>query len=143
MKSKTTAGVLSIIFGEWGIHHFYLGNIGKGLGYAIVWVLFCWTIAVPVILAIIAIIEGIALLCKDQTEFDMQYNNGHSSVYSGQQQNIVTQQSQVAVQQPTTTEHETHSKSKAEQLVELKSLLDHGVLTQEEFDSEKQKVLKS
>ena len=33
------------------------------------------------------------------------------------------------------------SKSKAEQLRELKSLLDEGILTQEEFDAEKKTIL--
>lgn len=141
MKDKTTAGILAIIFGEWGIHCFYLGKTGKGLAYLLIWFLLCWTIVIPIILAIIAIIEGIVLLCKDQDEFDIQYNNGRSSVYVGQQQYIAPQHPQTQVQQPSVTENKKQPKSKAEQLVELKNLLDNGVLTQEEFDSEKQKIL--
>ena len=33
MKSKTTAGILGIIFGEIGAHWFYLGKPGKGALY--------------------------------------------------------------------------------------------------------------
>lgn len=40
-----------------------------------------------------------------------------------------------------TTESSEPSKSKAEQLRELKSLLDEGILTQEEFDAEKKLIL--
>ena len=39
------------------------------------------------------------------------------------------------------TETQEQSKSKAEQLRELKSLLDEGILTQEEFDAEKKTIL--
>lgn len=36
-----------------------------------------------------------------------------------------------------------HEKNKAEQLRELKNLLDESVLTQEEFDAEKKRILSS
>lgn len=39
------------------------------------------------------------------------------------------------------TSRETEGKTKAEQLRELKSLLDEGILTQEEFDAEKKRIL--
>lgn len=39
------------------------------------------------------------------------------------------------------TGKETEGKTKAEQLRELKSLLDEGILTQEEFDTEKKRIL--
>ena len=39
------------------------------------------------------------------------------------------------------SETQDSSKSKAEQLRELKSLLDEGILTQEEFDAEKKTIL--
>src|SRR5690554_3028666 len=38
-KSKTTAGLLAIFLGAFGIHKFYLGRTGMGILY----LLFCWT----------------------------------------------------------------------------------------------------
>lgn len=64
MKSKSTAVLFAIILGGLGIHHFYLGDTKKGLCYLIPWVLFCWTLAIPIILWIIETIEGISLVCK-------------------------------------------------------------------------------
>lgn len=143
MKDKTTAGIFAILLGGLGIHWFYLGRPVRGIIYLLLFILLFWTTFVPIIIAIICLIEGIMFLCKNQDEFDIQYNNGRSSVYVGQQQYIASQHPQTQVQQPSVTENKKQPKSKAEQLVELKSLLDNGVLTQEEFDSEKQKILNS
>lgn len=45
------------------------------------------------------------------------------------------------VQNGSNSEHQT--KSRAEQLRELKDLFDDGILTQDEFDSEKKRILQS
>ncbi len=66
LKSKVVAGVLAILLGGLGIHKFYLGQIGKGVLY----ILFCWTY-IP---AIIALIEGIMILCKSDADFEAKYN---------------------------------------------------------------------
>jgi TM2 domain-containing membrane protein YozV len=66
MRSKTTAGVLALFLGGIGVHHFYLGNRGRGLLY----LLFCWT-AIPVILAFI---EAIMLFTMSDDRFDAKYN---------------------------------------------------------------------
>jgi TM2 domain-containing membrane protein YozV len=66
MKSKVVAGILGILLGGFGIHHFYLGNIGKG----IIYLLFCWT-GIP---GIIGLIEGILYLIKTDEEFNRLYN---------------------------------------------------------------------
>ena len=165
MKSKTTAGILAIFVGWLGIHHFYLGNKSKGLLYLIIQVS-CFFGAfiigplllsimgigalimglswiVSVLLGVIGFIEGIVLLCKDQNDFDIKYNDGISSVYTGQYQHAAPQQPQAAPRQQAETDGGNKSKSKAEQLVDLKKLLDNGVLTQEEFDDEKRKILNS
>lgn len=64
-KSKTTAGILGILLGGFGVHHFYLGNTGRG----IIYLLFCWTY-IP---GIIGLIEGISYLLKSDSEFAAQH----------------------------------------------------------------------
>ena len=97
----------------------------------------------------IGFIEGIVLLCKDQEAFDDEYNDGVSpyTQYYQQQQYAAPQQPQQheapQPQQQTPAGNAGQGKSKTEQLLELKQLLDGGILTQEEFDTEKQKILNS
>ena len=64
-KDKLTAGLLGMLVGSLGIHHFYLGNIGAG----ILSVLFCWTY-IP---ALIGFIQGIIFLCMSDEEFQRRH----------------------------------------------------------------------
>lgn len=66
LKSKTTAGILGILLGGWGIHKFYLGKTGMGILY----ILFCWTY-VP---AIIGLIEGIMYLTSNEENFQLKHH---------------------------------------------------------------------
>ena len=54
--NKAVYCVLALLLGGVGAHKFYAGKTGTGICY----LLFCWT-AIP---AVIALIEGIAALCK-------------------------------------------------------------------------------
>ena len=63
--SKTLIGVLAILFGAYGIHHFFLGHIKRG----ILSILFCWTF-VP---TVFSIIEGIQILCMSEEQFQRKY----------------------------------------------------------------------
>lgn len=63
-KSNVTAGVLAILLGGFGIHYFYVGNIGLG----ILFLLLCWT-GIP---SIIALITGILWL-TDEEGFNRKY----------------------------------------------------------------------
>ena len=65
MKSKTTAIILCLFLGAFGIHKFYLGQIGKG----IIYILFCWTY-IP---ALLALIEGIQILSMTDEKFNEKY----------------------------------------------------------------------
>lgn len=66
MKSSTTAGILAILFGGFGVHKFYMGRVGNGLLY----LLFCWT-GIP---EIIGFIEGIIYLTMDNEKaFNKKY----------------------------------------------------------------------
>lgn len=65
-KSRTTAGILAIILGNFGAHHFYLRRPGLGILYLI----FFWT-WIP---SVIGFIEGIIYLCMSDRDFDQKYN---------------------------------------------------------------------
>lgn len=64
-KNRTTAAILGIILGGFGVHHFYLGNSGKGILY----LLFCWT-SIP---TIVGFVEGIIYLTQSDEEFASKY----------------------------------------------------------------------
>lgn len=64
-KNRMTAAILAIVLGIFGVHHFYLGNTGKGILYLI----FFWTY-IP---AIIGFIEGILFLTQSDEEFASKY----------------------------------------------------------------------
>ena len=59
--NKNAAGVLSILFGHFGIGHFYTGQILRG----VLDIIFCWT-TIP---TIIGIVEGVVWLCESENEF--------------------------------------------------------------------------
>lgn len=67
IKSKTTAAILAILLGGFGIHKFYLGKTAAGVLY----LLFFWTF-IP---AIVALIEGIIYLTMSgsDAEFTLKY----------------------------------------------------------------------
>lgn len=67
MKNKVVAGLLGIFLGGFGVHKFYLGQIGLG----VVYLLFCWT-TIP---GIIGFIEGIIYIATSDENFDKKYNN--------------------------------------------------------------------
>jgi TM2 domain-containing membrane protein YozV len=64
-KNKTTAGILALLLGGFGVHKFYLGKVGMGLLY----LFFCWT-CIP---AIAAVIEGILYLGSTDEAFERKY----------------------------------------------------------------------
>ena len=66
MKKRTTAAVLAFFVGGIGGHHWYLGNIGRG----VVYLLFCWTL-IP---AFISFIEFVLFLISDDAAFNAKYN---------------------------------------------------------------------
>ncbi len=66
MKNKVTAGLLAFFLGIFGVHRFYLGQVGKG----IVYLLFCWT---PIIW-IISMIDFIVFLAMGEKSFNYKYN---------------------------------------------------------------------
>ncbi|MFK7948470.1 MAG: NINE protein [Saprospiraceae bacterium] len=66
MKSKVATGVLAFFVGVFGVHRFYLGEVGKGILYAIFfWFPLTW---------LIAFIDGIIFLTMDDDDFNYKYN---------------------------------------------------------------------
>jgi len=63
MKDKNVTAILALFLGYFGVHRFYLGQIGLGLLYFI-----------PVVGIILAFIDFIAFLSMDQDVFDIKYN---------------------------------------------------------------------
>jgi TM2 domain-containing membrane protein YozV len=119
MKSKIVAALLAFFLGGLGIHKFYLGQSGAG----IIYLLFCWTL-IP---GIIAFFEFIGLLLTSDQVFDARYN-GVSSINASYVNNTIQQES---------------SKDKAATLAELKNLYDSGVITAEEYEAKRRKILDS
>ena len=64
-RNKWIAIIIAFFFGSFGVHKFYLGQIGWG----IVYLLFCWT-GIP---AIIGIIESVLYLTMSDAEFAAKY----------------------------------------------------------------------
>lgn len=74
MKNRTTAAILALFLGGFGIHRFYLGAPVRGFMY----LLFCWTL-VP---AILGFFTALRLLAMSDREFNAAYNRGVTVVYS-------------------------------------------------------------
>jgi TM2 domain-containing membrane protein YozV len=69
-KSKTTAGLLAILLGGFGVHRFYLGQ-----WWGVFYLLFFWA-WIP---GIVALIEGIVFLCTSQGKWESKYGRAGPS----------------------------------------------------------------
>jgi len=79
-KQKVLAGVLGIILGGFGAHHFYLGSMGAGgilAGvFVLGWVTSCLGVGILLIPipGLVGLVEGIMILVMPDAEFDARYN---------------------------------------------------------------------
>jgi TM2 domain-containing membrane protein YozV len=64
-KSRIAAALLAFFLGGFGVHKFYLGQVGMGILYLV----FCWTF-IP---AVIAFIECILLLLMSDQKFNQRF----------------------------------------------------------------------
>ena len=77
-KSKSTAGILSIFFGCFGVARFYVGDIGLGLLYLLLTVvisLFSFGLGFIFIGSLLCIIDLLYFACMSEHTFNRKYNH--------------------------------------------------------------------
>jgi len=124
-KSKGVAYLLLIFLGWLGVHRFYLGKVGTGI-------LYFFTLG----------LLGFGLLYDLFTlgnQVDV-YNLMRGNLLGGSQNNNTNNNANnIVVNVP--SQEKVAEKSTSEKLQELAELKDRGILSQEEFDSEKKKII--
>lgn len=70
-KSRGVAALLAILLGTLGIHYFYCGKNGAGIGFLLVSLLSCGILGA--VTAILALISGIKMFCMTNEQFDQTY----------------------------------------------------------------------
>jgi TM2 domain-containing membrane protein YozV len=128
MKDKNTAGIYALLLGSFGVHRFYLGSPVTGL----IYLFFCWTF-IP---AMLGVIEGIQLLSMSKEAFDAKYNGLLLAPPVPSAQNIV-----VNVQNALPGAGVAPAVDPLEQIRRLHELKVAGALTEEEFATEKARLL--
>ena len=73
MKNKYVAAAMAFFFGTFGVHKFYLKEVGTGIFYVM---LFAMTSRFFPISTFLGIIDGIRYLTMGEKEFDKKYNSG-------------------------------------------------------------------
>jgi TM2 domain-containing membrane protein YozV len=116
-KDKTIAILLVFFLGGIGVHKFYLGETTAG----VIYLIFCWTL-IP---SIIAFFEFIGMLMMSDQTFNARYNG---AIAGGGFQYNLPQES---------------SRDKAAAMAELKGLYDQGIITAEEYETKRRKLLDS
>ena len=125
-KDKTTAGILGILLGGLGIHRMYLGFVGIGL-LQLVLTIFTFGIA-----GLWGFIEGILILVQDDwTDSKGRLLRGNEKGQQAYYEDISS-----GLKPPI-----AGNENKFQQLKELNELKEQGIITQQEFDREKRKLL--
>ncbi|RMG95724.1 MAG: NINE protein [Deltaproteobacteria bacterium] len=127
-KDKNTAALLAFALGGFGAHRFYLGQPGWGL----IYIIFAWTF-IP---SLVAFFEFLNLLFMDPEEFDRRYNGGRT-LYAPMAVAMLPPGIQ-----PGQVPHRDVA-DLAEQIKKLHELRVAGLLTDEEFERQKAKLLDS
>lgn len=70
MKDKNIAGILALFLGSFGVHRFYLGQVGLGILYIVLNVFFFFSF-------FLSLIDAIVFFSQDQDAFDLKYNKEH------------------------------------------------------------------
>jgi len=129
-KSKTVAGILGILVGWTGVHRMYMGYVGIGVLQMVLTIL---TIGVA---GLWGFIEGILILVQDDwTDAQGRLLKGNERGQDAYYQDIADQ-----FKKATTTAPASNS-NKFKELQELNELKEKGIITQEEFDIQKRRIL--
>ncbi len=120
MRNRTAAILICFFGGYFGIHKFYLGKNIQGILYLI----FCWT-CIP---GIISFFEFLGLCFMSDREFDARFNYDTAP-------NALSQGSNYRVA-PSRSKQEATST-----LYELKKLYEDGIITAEEYEVKRRKML--
>ena len=112
VKDKTVAVVLAFFVGGFGVHKFYLGNNLAGVLY----LLFSWTL-IP---SLIAFFDFLGLLFMSEQAFNVQFNGG--TLPGGR---ILRSATDVTAA-----------------LEQLQKLYDKGIITAEEYEEKRLKLLR-
>ena len=78
MKNKTLAGLLALLLGTFGIHRFYLNDIGGGIFY--VFLFFITSKLLFPVSTILGFIEAVRFFNMSNAEFDEKYNKGKKTL---------------------------------------------------------------
>lgn len=151
-SDKTTAGLLALLVGGLGVHKFYLGKSGQGILYFV----FCWT-WIP---AVLGVIEGILYLTMSQQEFDYKYNAGAMMLGYEPEYQAPRQPQQIAqsvtinlpegygpqgvaqgVSQSPAPRQLPQGDDMVARLTKLNELRVAGLLSDQEFQQQKQRIL--
>lgn len=119
-KSRTTAVLWCFFLGGFGAHKFYLNQTSAGITYLLCTLFLFWTVISPIIIFLVCFVEFIQLLIMSDSEFNQKYNQTpEKNLWS-------------------------HNKPKdiTEALQELKKLYEQGIITPEEYEEKRQKLLK-
>jgi TM2 domain-containing membrane protein YozV len=116
MKERTTAIILAFFGGGFGFHKFYLGETVAGIMYLV----FSWTL-IP---SLIAFFEFLGLCFMSDREFSTRYNHQY-----------------LAPPSPSPTIDATTAKDVTGTLYDLKQLYEDGVITAEEYEAKRRKML--
>jgi TM2 domain/Short C-terminal domain len=120
MRNRTAAILICFFGGYFGVHKFYLGQNVQGILYLI----FCWT-CIP---ALISFFEFLGLCFMSDREFDARfnYNPEPNTLAQGSSHRVAPVRSK---QEATST------------LYELKKLYEDGIITAEEYEVKRRKML--
>jgi TM2 domain-containing membrane protein YozV len=121
MKERAVAIVLCFFLGSFGIHKFYLGNNAQG----IVYLIFSWTF-IP---GIIAFFEFLGLCFMSDREFNARFNI-HADPH------LLDRSSTYSSFMPARS-----SKEVTATLYDLKQLYEDGIITAEEYEIKRKKML--
>ncbi len=120
MRNRTAAILICFFGGYFGIHKFYLGKNVTG----IIYLVFCWT-CIP---ALISFFDFLGLCFMSDREFDARFNYGIPNQLDQSSSRPVVQSGR-------------SSKDATATLYDLKKLYEDGIITAEEYEAKRRKML--